>query len=400
MIILRGGAMKRTIKDIDVSNKRVFLRVDFNVPIDENGIITDDTRIRMELPTIRYLLQHNAKVILCSHLGRPNGEKTPKYSLLPVAKYLVKELLGSVFFASDCIGPEVEAKVKVLKPGEVLLLENVRFYKEEENNDPLFAKKLASIADIYVDDAFGTAHRKHASNYGVASLLPNAVGFLMGKEINAIKSVIDNPSRPLVAILGGAKVSDKIPLLNHLVEKCNTLLIGGGMAYTFLKAKGVNVGNSLVDDSIIETAKQIMQTAQQKNVKIVLPVDYLCATEFSPNAKAKKFKGNIPDGYSGLDIGPKTVKMFKNEIKTANSIIWNGPLGVFEFKNFSKGTVAIAKQVLKFKGKAVVGGGDSVSAIKKVGSTDKIYHVSSGGGASLKLMAGESLPGVDIIEDI
>lgn len=392
--------MKRTIKDIDVANKRVFLRVDFNVPLDDNGLITDDTRIRVELPTIRYLLQHNAKVIICSHLGRPNGEKNPKYSLLPVAKYLVKELLGRVFFVSDCIGDEVEAKAKLLRPGEVLLLENVRFYKEEENNDPVFAKKLANLADIYVDDAFGTAHRKHASNYGVASLLPNAVGFLMGKEINAIKSVIDNPERPLVAILGGAKVSDKITLLNHLAEKCNTLLIGGGMAFTFLKALGVNVGNSLVDNEKIETAKQILETAKQNNVKVVLPVDYLCATEFSPNAKAKKFKNSIADGYQGLDIGPKTVKLFLNEIKTAKSIIWNGPLGVFEFKNFSRGTIAVAKAVLKFKGKAVVGGGDSVSAIKKVGNTDKIYHVSSGGGASLKLMSGEKLPGVEVIQEL
>lgn len=392
--------MKRTIKDIDVNNKRVLLRVDFNVPLNESGEITDDTRIRLELPTIRYLLQHNAKVIICSHLGRPDGEKNPKYSLLPVAKYLVKELLGRVFFVSDCIGEEVETKTKLLKPGEVLLLENVRFYKEEENNDPLFAKKLSKLADIYVDDAFGTAHRKHASNYGVASLLPNAVGFLMGKEINAIKSVIDNPTRPFVAILGGAKVSDKIPLLNNFVKKCDTILIGGGMAYTFLKALGHSVGNSLVDDDKIEIANQIMEKAKENNVKVVLPVDFLCAKDFSPNAKAKKFKGDIPDSYQGLDIGPKTIKLFKNEIMNANSLIWNGPLGVFEFKNFSKGTIKIAKLVLKFKGKAVVGGGDSVSAIKKVGSTDKIYHVSSGGGASLKLMAGEKLPGVEIIQDL
>ncbi len=392
--------MKRTIRDIDVAGKTVFLRVDFNVPIDDNGIITDDTRIRLELPTIRYLLQHNAKVIICSHLGRPNGEKNPKYSLLPVAKYLVKELLGRVFFVGDCIGTEVEVKAKSLKPGEVLLLENVRFYKEEENNDPIFAKKLASLADIYVDDAFGTAHRKHASNYGVASLLPNAVGFLMGKEINAIKSVIDNPERPLVAILGGAKVSDKIQLINHLLDRCNTLLIGGGMAFTFLKAEGINVGNSLVDNEKLDLAREIIQKAKEKSVKLVLPIDFLCATEFSPNAKAKKFKELIPDGYQGLDIGPKTIKLFKNEIKQAKSIVWNGPLGVFEFKNFNKGTIEVAKMILKFKGKAVVGGGDSVSAIKKVGNTDKIYHISSGGGASLKLMAGENLPGVDVIEDL
>lgn len=392
--------MKKTIKDINVAGKRVLLRVDFNVPLDENGIITDDTRIKLELPTIKYLLQQGAKVIICSHLGRPNGERNTKYSLMPVAKYLVNELLGRVFFVSDCVGEEVETKVNLLKPGEVLLLENLRFYKEEENNDPLFAQKLAKLADIYVDDAFGTAHRKHASVYGVAKLLPNAVGFLMGKEINGIKSVIDNPERPLLAILGGAKVSDKISLINHLVDKCNTVLIGGGMAYTFLKATGIKVANSLVDDEKLEVAKEILEKAKQNNVKVVLPIDYLCATEFSPNAKAKRFAGNIPDGYQGLDIGPKTIKLFKKEIAGANSVIWNGPLGVFEFKNFCKGTMAIAKTVLKFKGKAVVGGGDSVSAIHKVGNTDKIYHVSSGGGASLKLMAGESLPGVDVIEDV
>ena len=392
--------MKKTIRDFDLNNKKVIIRVDFNVPLDDHGIITDDTRIKVELPTIKYLLQQGAKVIICSHLGRPNGERNTKYSLIPVAKYLVNELLGRVFFVSDCVGEEVESKANLLKPGEVLLLENLRFYKEEENNDPIFAQKLAKLADIYVDDAFGTAHRKHASVYGVAKLLPNAVGFLMGKEINGIKSVIDNPERPLLAILGGAKVSDKIALINHLVDKCNTILIGGGMAYTFLKATGVKVANSLVDDEKLQIAQEILEKAKQNNVKVVLPIDYLCATEFSPNAKAKRFAGNIRDGYQGLDIGPKTIKMFKKEIDAANSIIWNGPLGVFEFKNFCKGTIAIAKSVLKFKGKAVVGGGDSVSAIHKVGKTDKVYHISSGGGASLKLMAGESLPGVDVIEDV
>lgn len=391
--------MKKTIKDIDVAGKRVLLRVDFNVPLDENGIITDDTRIKLELPTIKYLLQQGAKVIICSHLGRPNGERNGKYSLMPVAKYLVNELLGRVFFVPDCIGEEVEQKVDILKPGEVLLLENLRFYKEEESNDPLFAQKLAKLADIYVDDAFGTAHRKHSSVYGVAKLLPNAVGFLMGKEINGIKSVIDNPERPLVAILGGAKVSDKITLINHLIDKCDTVLIGGGMAYTFLKATGVKVANSLVDDEKLQVARDILEKAKQNNVKVVLPVDYLCATEFSPNAKAKRFVGDISDGYQGLDIGPKTIKIFKQEISKANSLIWNGPLGVFEFKHFRRGTISIAKCVLKFKGKAVVGGGDSVSAIHQVGKTDKVYHISSGGGASLKLMAGESLPGVDVIED-
>ena len=391
--------MKQTIKDIDVNGKRVLLRVDFNVPLDENGVITDATRINMELPTIKYLLMHNASLVICSHLGRPDGEVNKKYSLFPVAKYLVKELVGRVFFANDCIGEDVENKAKSLKPGEVLLLENVRFHKEEEENDPVFASKLAKLADIYINDAFGTAHRKHASTYGVAKLLPSAVGFLMGKEITAIKGVIDNPERPLVAILGGAKVSDKIPLLNNFVNKCDTLLIGGGMAFTFLKANGVKVGSSLVDDEKIEVAKEILAKAKERGVKVVLPVDYLCSKEFSPNAKGVRVKGDIPDGLQGLDIGKTTIKIFLKEIKNANSIIWNGPLGVFEFKGFAKGTTEIAKAIIKFKGKAIVGGGDSVAAINKVGDTASIYHVSSGGGASLKLMSGESLPCVEIISN-
>ena len=392
--------MKKTIKDIDVSGKRVLLRVDFNVPLDDNGNITDDTRIRVEMPTIKYLLQHNAKVIICSHLGRPNGEVNPKYSLLPVAKYLINELLGRVFFAQDCVGVETLSKAKTLKDGEVLILENVRFHREEEANDPFFAKELASLADIYVNDAFGTAHRKHASTYGVAKLLPNAVGLLMGKEINTINSVIENPERPFVAILGGAKVDDKISLIKNFIQKCDSILIGGGMAFTFLKAQGVEIGNSLVDNEKLDIAKAILLDAQKNNCKIVLPIDYLCANAFSPNAKAIKIKGDIPEGLQGLDIGPKTIKLFKKEIKSAKSVIWNGPLGVFEFKNFSNGTTAIAKLILKFKGKAVIGGGDSVSAIKKVGNTDKVYHISSGGGASLKLMSGEVLPGVEVIEEI
>lgn len=392
--------MKKTIKDIDVNGKRVLLRVDFNVPLDEYGNITDDTRIKLELPTIRHLLMNNAKVIICSHLGRPKGEPNLKYSLLPVAKYLLKELLGRVFFVGDCVGQQVKDKVLTLKEGEVLILENLRFHKEEEANDPIFAKELASIADIYVNDAFGTAHRKHASTYGVAKLLPNAVGFLMGREINVINSVIENPERPLLAILGGAKVEDKITLIKNFVNKCNTIIIGGGMAFTFLKAKGINVGRSLVEEEKLDVAKEILDLAQKNGVKIVLPVDYMCAKEFSPNARAIKISGNIPDHLQGLDIGPKTIKLFKEEIKKANSIIWNGPLGVFEFKNFSKGTNVIAKAVIKFKGKVVVGGGDSVSAIKKVGNTEKIYHISSGGGASLKLMGGESLPGIEVISNL
>lgn len=392
--------MKKTIEDIDVENKRVFLRVDFNVPIDESGIITDDTRIRVEMPTIKYLLEKNAKLIICSHLGRPNGERNNKFSLLPVAKYLISKFVNSkVHFASDCVGPDAVKKANDLKPGEILLLENIRFYKEEENNDPIFAKKLASLAEVYVNDAFGSAHRKHASTYGVAQLLPNAVGYLMNNEIDAINSVIQNPQRPLIAILGGAKITDKIKLLENFVSKCDKILIGGGMGYTFLKASGVKVGKSLCDDSSLDVALNIINLAKQNNVEIILPVDYNCAKEFSPNAKAIKVKGDIPDELQGLDIGPKTVKRFIKEINSANSLIWNGPLGVFEFKNFCKGTEKIAKAVLKFKGKAIVGGGDSIAAIKNVGDINKIFHISSGGGASLKLMGGEVLPGIDVIEN-
>lgn len=391
--------MKRTIKDIDINGKKVLLRVDFNVPIDDDGNIKDATRIKMELPTIKYLLMHNASVIICSHLGRPEGEVNTKFSLFPIARYLIKELVGRVYFCNDCIGNDAEQKAKDLKPGEVLLLENVRFHKEEEQNDPVFASKLASLADVYINDAFGTAHRKHASTYGVAKLLPSAVGLLMGKEVTAIRGVIDNPERPLLAILGGAKVSDKLPLLNHFVEKCDTILIGGGMAFTFLKAKGVKVGKSLVDDEKLDEAKEILQKAQERGVKVILPVDYLCSSEFSPNAKGVKIKGDIPDDLQALDIGKKTVKLFVKEIKSAGSIIWNGPLGVFEFKNFANGTKEVAKAVIKFKGKAVVGGGDSIAAINKVGDTKSIYHVSSGGGASLKLMAGESLPCLEVISE-
>lgn len=391
--------MKKTLNDYDFNEKTVLLRVDFNVPLDENGAIVDDTRIRQALPTIKYLLLKNARVVICSHLGRPDGEYNEKYSLLPVAKYLVNELLGKVAFASDTVGADAFKKLGELKYGEVLLLENLRFNAGEEENDPIFAGKLASMADIFVNDAFGTAHRKHASTYGVAKLLPSCVGLLMGKEIEKISNVIENPKRPLLAILGGAKVKDKLPLLNHLVEKCDVILIGGGMAFTFLKVSGVRVGNSLVDEQSLDLAKAILDKAKRNDVKVCLPIDYLCASEFSPNAKAIKIKGDIPDDLQGLDIGPKTIKLFKKEIKNSNCLIWNGPLGVFEFEKFSKGTKIIAKEVIKFKGKAVVGGGDSIAALNRAGNTSKIYHVSTGGGASLKLMSGENLPGVEVIED-
>ncbi len=392
--------MKRTIEDIDVKGKRVFLRVDFNVPLDDNGNITDDTRIIAALPTIKYLLSKGARLIICSHLGRPKGEFNMKYSLMPVAKRLVDLLINKIYFGKDVVGPDAMEKAKNLNVGEILLLENIRFLKGEENNDPELAKKLASMADVYVNDAFGTAHRNHASIVGVPKLLPNAVGFLMGKEVNTILSTLENPQRPFVAILGGAKVADKIYVVLNLLKKVDTICIGGGMAYTFLKAKGVKVGQSMVDEEKVELASQMLAEAEKRGVKILLPVDNLCASVFSPTAKAIKIKGDIPDNMMGLDIGPKTIRLFKNELKKAKTVVWNGPLGVFEFENFSKGTEKIAKAVAKVKGKTIVGGGDSIAAIHRLGKTKKITHISTGGGASLQMLEGKPLPGVEVIDNI
>lgn len=392
--------MKRTISDIDVKGKKVFLRVDFNVPLDESGNILDASRITAELPTIKYLLSKGAKVIICSHLGRPKGEPNPKLSLVSVAKYLVTVLHCKVRFSPNAVGENANELANKLNDGEVLVLENIRFYKEEEENDPIFASKLAELADIYVDDAFGTAHRKHASNYGVAQLLPNAVGFLMGKETNTISSALEKPERPFVAILGGAKVSDKLTVVHNLIKKCNTILIGGGMAYTFLKANGKEIGKSLFEEQMLEDAKNILQEAQNLGVKILLPIDHVCSDMFSPSAKAIYVKNqSIPAYLQGLDIGKKTLKLFTKEIKNAKTIIWNGPMGVFEFDNFQKGTKVVAKAVAKNKGKTIIGGGDSIAAIAKLGLTNKIYHISTGGGASMRLIGGESLPGVDVISE-
>lgn len=392
--------MKRTIEDIDVKGKRVFLRVDFNVPLDDNGNITDDTRIIAALPTIKYLLSKGARLIICSHLGRPKGEFNMRYSLMPVAKRLVDLLINKIYFGKDIVGPDAMEKAKKLNVGEILLLENIRFLKGEENNDPELAQKLASMADIYVNDAFGTAHRNHASIVGVPKLLPNAVGFLMGKEVNTILSTLENPQRPFVAILGGAKVADKIYVVLNLLKKVDTICIGGGMAYTFLKAKGVKVGQSMVDEEKVELAGQMLAEAEKRKVKILLPIDNLCASVFSPTAKAIKIKGDIPDNMMGLDIGPKTIKLFKNELKKAKTVVWNGPLGVFEFENFSKGTEKIAKAVARVKGKTIVGGGDSIAAVHRLGKTKKITHISTGGGASLQMLEGKSLPGVEVIDNI
>ena len=393
--------MKKTIKDIDVKGKKVLLRLDLNVPINKTtGEISDDTRIMESLATINYLCDNGAKLIICSHLGRPEGIDK-KFSLKVVADKLAKLIKNKVTFAEDTVGKDAKAKVKELEEGEVVLLENLRFDKREEENDEKFCKELASLADIYVNDAFGTAHRKHASTYGVAKLLPNAVGFLMNKEIKVINQILESPQKPFVAILGGAKIKDKILVIENLIKKANTILVGGGMAYTFQKALGGNVGTSLVDDEKIELAKELMAKAKENNVEFVLPVDNIGAKEFSNDSKPKKFvAGKIADDYMGLDIGPKTIKLFKKYIKNAGTIVWNGPLGVFEFSKFAKGTNSIAKAIGKTKGFSFIGGGDSASAIIKSGYAHSVSHISTGGGASLNMLEGKVLPGVDIIEEI
>lgn len=393
--------MKRTIKDIDVKGKKVFLRVDFNVPLDDSGNITDASRITKELPTIKYLIAHGARVIICTHLGRPKGEPNPRLSTIVIAKYLVGVLHCKIKFSPTDIGDEVKKMADELQDGEILVLENIRFYKEEEENSPIFASKLASLADIYVNDAFGTAHRKHASIYGVAKLLPNAVGFLMGNEINTITEVLEKPEHPFVAILGGAKVSDKLAVVHNLIKLCDTVLIGGGMAYTFLKAQGAKIGKSLYEEYCLEDAKAILEEAKQNNKEIILPVDHIASTILSPNATVIKIPTkDIPDSLVGLDIGKKTIKLFVKKIKQAKTIIWNGPMGVFEYEAFKRGTKKIAKAVAKNKGKTIVGGGDSIAALHALKLDKDIYHISTGGGASLKLIAGESLPGVDVISDV
>ncbi|MDD7496602.1 MAG: phosphoglycerate kinase [Eubacteriales bacterium] len=393
--------MKKTVKDVDVRSKRVLVRVDYNVPLDANGNVSDDKRITASLPTINYLLEQGARIILCSHLGRPKGEVKKEFSLAPVAKRL-KELLPNVniYFASDCIGEEAERKAAALKDGEILLLENLRFHKEEEKNDPEFAKKLASLAEIYVSDAFGTVHRAHASTAGVAAYLPAVAGFLIGKELSIMGGALENPERPFVAILGGAKVADKIGVITNLLNKCDTLLIGGGMAYTFFKAMGYEIGDSLLDAESIDLAKQLMETAKEKGVKLLLPVDTVVAKAFAADAEHMIVSANaIPAGWQGLDIGEKTRELFAAEIKNAKTVIWNGPMGVFEFPEFAKGTEAVAKACAECGGTTIIGGGDSASAVKKLGYADKMTHISTGGGASLEFLEGKVLPGVAALND-
>lgn len=387
---------KKTVRDIDVTGKKVLVRCDFNVPLDkETGKITDNRRIRAAIPTIEYLIDHNAKVILCSHLGRPKGEFNLKYSLKPVAEELSKLLGKEVKLAKDVIGEDAEKLTSEIKEGEVVLLENVRFHKEEEENDPEFAKKLASFAEIYVNDAFGTAHRAHASTAGVADYLPAVSGFLIEKELEFLGNALDNPERPFVAILGGAKVSDKIGVIENLLDKVDTLIIGGGMAYTFYKAQGHSIGTSICEEDKIDLANDILNKAKEKNVEILLPIDNHVSAEYSNEAEDKYIDSvEIPEGFMGLDIGPKTIELFKNAIKNAKTVVWNGPLGVTEFSKFEEGTKAIAEALAETQAVTVIGGGDSAAAVEKFGLADKMTHISTGGGASLEFLEGKVLPGI------
>lgn len=392
--------MKKIITDVDVDKKKVFVRADFNVPLDENGIITDDTRIQKTLPTIRYLLDHQAAVILASHLGRPKGKVVEKYSLKPVAVRL-SELLGiPVQMAPDCIGVETEAMAGALQPGQVLLLENLRFHGEEEKNDPEFSRKLASLADVGINDAFGCCHRAHASVAGIAAFLPMAAGFLLEKEIRFIGGAVNHPAHPFAAIIGGAKVSDKIEVISNLLPKVDLMIIGGGMANTFLAAQGYGIGKSLVEADKIDLAKKLIAQAADEGKKLLLPVDVTVAEAFSNDAAHKVVPADaVPEGWMILDIGTKTQELFARELEPMKLIVWNGPMGVFEMENFAKGTESVARAVAHSQAVSIVGGGDSVSAVNKTGLADQISHISTGGGASLEYLEGKKLPGIESLSD-
>ena len=386
---------KMTVEDIQVNGKKVLVRCDFNVPLDADKNITDETRINAALPTIKYLLDNNAAVVLCSHLGRPKGEFNMKYSLAPVAKRLSEKLGFEVKLAKDVIGEDAKKLAAEVEPGKAILLENVRFHAEEEKNDPAFAKELASLAEIYVSDAFGTVHRAHASTAGVADYLPAVAGYLIGKELEFLGNAVENPVRPFVAILGGAKVKDKIAVINSLLDKVDVLLIGGGMSYTFRKAMGGKIGRSLLDEERIDLAKELMAKAEAKGVKMLFPVDNVCGDDFSNDCmRITAHSWDIPDDFEGMDIGPETIQLFSEEIKKARTIVWNGPMGCFEMPNFAKGTLAIAEAMAESSAITIIGGGDSAAAVTQMGLADKMSHISTGGGASLEFLEGKALPGV------
>ena len=393
---------KKTLEDINVSGKKVLVRVDFNVPMKE-GVITDETRIMAALPTIKYLVGQNAKVILCSHLGRPKGEFKPEFSLAPVAKRLGEILGCEVKMAKDVIGEDAQRLCAEIKEGEIVVLENVRFHKEETSKDKeenaAFSEKLASLAELYVNDAFGTAHRAHASTTGVAAFLPAVAGYLIGKELDFMGTALSDPARPFVAILGGAKVSDKIGVINNLLEKVDTLIIGGAMAYTFVKAQGLEIGASRLDEENIGYAAEMIEKAAAKGVKLLLPVDHVIADAFDNDANSQVVEGNIPEGWMGLDIGPKTQELYAAAVKEAKTVVWNGPMGVFEMPNFAKGTIAVAQAMADSDAITIIGGGDSAAAAKQLGFADKISHISTGGGASLEFLEGKVLPGVAALQE-
>ncbi len=393
---------KKTLKDMDVKGKKVLVRVDYNVPMNSDGDITDDIRIRSSLPTVEYLLENGASVILMSHLGRPKGEPKKEFSMLPVANKLSQLLKREVVFADDdnVVSDKVREMAAGLKSGDVMLLQNTRFRKEEEKNEDSFAKELASLAELFINDAFGTSHRAHASNVGVSNHLPSALGFLVEKEVSIMGKALDDPERPFVAILGGAKVSDKIGVIENLLTKVNAIIIGGGMAFTFLRAKGYEVGKSLLEEDKVELAKELIDKAKESGVALVLPVDVVVADEFKNDTNFKTVSADkIPSDMMGLDIGQETVELFESVIKEAKTVVWNGPMGVFEMDNFNKGTYAIARAMVESGAITIVGGGDSASAVEKAGLADKITHVSTGGGASLELLEGKVLPGIDAISE-
>lgn len=391
---------KRTVRDIDVRCKKVFLRCDFNVPFDDQGNITDTKRIDESLKTIKYLLDNNAKLILCSHLGRPKNGFEEKLSLRPVAKYLSEVLGREVKLTKDIAGEDTKNVVKNLKPGEICMLENIRFEDGERTNSPEFAQKLASLADVCINDAFGACHRAHASTAGVSRLLPSGYGFLIEKEISTMSRIINNPKRPFVSILGGAKISDKIGVINNLLDKVDVLIIGGGMSYTFANALGYSVGTSLCESDKLDLAKDMMAKAKEKGVKLLLPIDVKVAKEYSPDSEYKVVAfDKIPDGWMGLDIGPKTSKLFAEAISGAGTVVWNGPMGVSEWDNFASGTFSVAKAIAESGAISIIGGGDSAAAVYKLGFANKMTHISTGGGASLTLLEGKPLPALEAIED-